>query len=161
MDVRKFTYVLQDISSLGPLPCSHFTSSADHSKQWAGHWLLLTCYFFGVFGYFKLTAPAQMPQWPSSLPHPTCTRLGYLRIRPCLVQKTWFLAWFGVLKSDLRCERPDLGIKGPDLWFEGPDLGSERPGLRLGGIQLKPDLTDPLQLNPVITDVKGPTNFIH
>ena len=50
-----------------------------------------------------------------------------------------------------------MGIKGPDLWFEGPDLGSERPGLRLGGIQLKPDLTDPLQLNPVITNVKGPT----
>ena len=54
-----------------------------------------------------------------------------------------------------------MGIEGPDLWFEGPDLGSKRPGLRLGGIQLKPDLTDPLQLNPVITDVKGPTNFIH
>ena len=29
--------VLQDISSLGPLPCSHSTSSANHSKQGIGY----------------------------------------------------------------------------------------------------------------------------
>ena len=46
--------VLQDIGPLGPLPCSHLTSSADHSKQGIGYrwpcailgWLVFSC---GVF----------------------------------------------------------------------------------------------------------------
>ena len=29
--------VLQDVSPLGPLPCSHSTASADHSKQGIGY----------------------------------------------------------------------------------------------------------------------------
>ena len=37
-DVRNFCpCVLQDIGPLGPLPCSHSTSSADHSKQGIGY----------------------------------------------------------------------------------------------------------------------------
>ena len=41
--------VLQDIGPLGPLPCSHSTSSADPSKQGIGYrWL-------GMFNRYQLT----------------------------------------------------------------------------------------------------------
>ena len=45
----------------------------------------VTLYFFGVNGFFGLTAPAQMLHWPQLWPLSTRTRLGYPRIRPSLI----------------------------------------------------------------------------
>ena len=36
-NVTAYPCVLQDIGPLGPLPCSHSTSSLDHSKQGIGY----------------------------------------------------------------------------------------------------------------------------
>ena len=60
---------LQDIGPLGPLPCSHSPSSANHSKQGIGYcWPCAILGWLVIYGAFGHAAPALMLPWPQIWP---------------------------------------------------------------------------------------------
>ena len=77
----------------------------DSISHYVGYQLV----YLAFMGGFCITAPAQMPSWPStSLPLPTRTRLGQPCIRPCF--HSFFLAYFFYLSFVLHFPSVDPDI---------------------------------------------------
>ena len=98
--LKIYSCVLQDIGPLGPLPCSHSTTSLDHSKQGTPSW---PC---AILGWLVSSWLLKISEWPPTLPsssastqsaplHPTmsvCRLVGW-SVGPLFGQRPWRGRW--------------------------------------------------------------------